>query len=167
MQIQGAAYIKSLTHGGDSVRVGLASDAVEVVEGEPVVLSDTANHTLRISNLGLVAKNDSHRGARGGAFYEMTVSGPGLGENGRVHVYSGKVLVTPVAAMPEHGIHAPFLAVTVSSELQHMRLGAKGDDRIDGDTIDIELEPAIGMREIVVEVRRVGHACSAPRIQLV
>ena len=159
MQIQGTAWIQNLTHGGAAVRLGLKSE-VEVVDDEPLILTDTSRHTLRISNLGLA----SSFGSVGGAFYEITIAGPGVGAAAGVLMYLGKFVVTPVAAMPEHGVHAPFVSVVALEQrkLQWREQSAAGEG-----VIEIELEEAQVMRELVVEVRRVGRACTAPRVELV
>ena len=196
MEIHGTAWIQNLTHGGAAVRLGLQSEAVEVVDDEPLILNDTTRHTLRISNLGLAAASPDRAARVGGAFYEITIAGPGVGAGGVLMYllrpidlsqnprsrrltpvfrsvcdvfggrsrYLGKFVVTPVGAMPEHGVQAPFLSVAA---LEQRRLQWREDSVAGEGAIEIELDAADVMRELAVEVRRAGHACTTARVELV
>lgn len=172
MQVQGSAWIQNLTHGGAATRLGLATEGVEVIDGEPLILNDTSRHILRISDLGLSAQRPST--SFGGAFYEITIAGPAVawpegatdteGGSPAVATYLGKYVVTPVGAMPEHGVHAPSLSIAA---LEQRNLRWRDTGALQHDAMEIELSRGDIKRDLVVEVRRAGRACTTPRVELV
>ena len=104
---------------------------------------------------------------RGGAFYEIMVSGVGVGgAQCQPCVYQANMVVTPFA-LPSG---SRGLAVSRQSELgleleaaSQASLGVLGH-KVQGDQLLLALEPAPQERELVVEVRRVGRRCAVASV---
>lgn len=150
--------------------------AVEAVDDRPHVLLQPgrqlviANLTLNVSSAGHAA---THGGVIGAAFYEITISGAGLGsecsgvDNGYA-VFSAKYLATPLFVGNRHRLHVK----TLSSDLTDQKyqgdglasdgvLGYKVDHNTATLTVEL-LECAKDGRELVVDIRRVGRLVSQP-----
>ena len=155
------------------------------MEEEPLILRATHLHTLRISNLALAAPSTAAGPTRhGGAFYEITIAGPAVEPGGAVRVHVGKYVVVPIM-MPQGGeATAAQLSVTPLEERhlrwrdpaptgQRARAPAPAQASFPGSVFEVELEVDkdgglhLLSRELVVEIRRVGHACTPARVQLV
>jgi len=123
--------------------------------------------TLVISGLRLLPLDESAPASvRGGAFYEIVVSGVGVGgAECQPCLYQAKLVATPFA-LPSG---ASGLAVSRQSELEvepgQASLGVLGH-KVEGDRLLLELEPAPQEREVVVEVRRVGRRCAVASVGL-
>jgi hypothetical protein len=155
---------------------GASFVAVEAVDDRPHVLLQPgrqlviANLTLNVSSAGHAA---THGGVIGAAFYEITISGAGLGsecsgvDNGYA-VFSAKYLATPLFVGNRHRLHVK----TLSSDLTDQKyqgdglasdgvLGYKVDHNTATLTVEL-LECAKDGRELVVDIRRVGRLVSQP-----
>ena len=125
--------------------------------------------TLVISGLRLLPLDSGESApasVRGGAFYEIVVSGVGVGgAECQPCVYQAKLVATPFA-LPSG---TSGLAVSRQSELEvepgQAALGVLGH-KVEGERLLLELEPAPQEREVVVEVRRVGRRCAAASVGL-
>ena len=124
--------------------------------------------TLVISGLRLLPLDSESAPAsvRGGAFYEIVVSGVGVGgAECQPCLYQAKLVATPFA-LPSG---SSGLAVSRQSEVEvepgQAAPGVLGH-RVEGDRLLLELEPAPQEREVVVEVRRVGRRCAAASVGL-
>ena len=180
LQVEGKGYIKDLEHGLPITRRAVGSDhPLEAVDEAPVLLrsgvqaeSDslpaTAN-TLRVTGLGLAAGPEADTG--GAAFYEITVSGTGWGENADVApadstdaepvIYTARYLVTPWRHRSGRaGVSVETLAQSPNIYLVR---STRGDD---GHSLMVELAAVSGERELVVDVKRVGRRCLAPAVSL-
>ena len=173
LQVEGPAYIKSLTHGLPVRREGLShgKQAVEAVDESPTVLASPAGssaaNTIRISNLGLATAAGAAASSPGAAYYEVTISGHAEAkEEGPPITYTARYLVTPWRSSsrksPMGGLAVETLAQSGSVTLvEHNNRGARTA------ALEVVLADPSGLaREVVVDVRRVGRACTTAIVAL-
>ena len=163
LQVEGPGYIKALTHGLPVRREGHphGNRPVEAVDESPAVLTSHGGsaHTVRISNLGLVADT---RGP-GAAYYEITISGhaePPV-EGGPPTTYTARYLVTPWRSSSKAGLAVETLVQSSSVLLL--------DTSDEAAAVEVVLaDPGSNglAREVIVDVRRVGRTCTAAVVTL-
>ena len=169
LQVEGAGYIKNLEHGLPVRRAGLADSAVEAVDEEPRLLRNESARAVVVSNLALDPDASAVRATKA-CYYELTLSGFALplDGDGEVQVYSARFIATPwQTASLRRGLVVRSLtggdeeaAVSGGASVAALSPTVNGD----GDAVSFALGRAAHEREIVVDARRVGHGCSAPRV---
>ena len=180
LQVEGLGYIKKLEHGFPAVRSGLVEPAVQAVDDEPVLLRDPAARAIVVSKLAVLG--DERDTTPKACYYEVTVSGFGLAlgdaaGTSEVRVFAGRYLVTPWALGVRRGLVAQSLTngagandgraqatASVGGLLVEMKAVVRGQDTLvlslgGGDAV-----LKVGEREVVVDVRRVGHGCVRPAV---
>ena len=136
-----------------------------MVEDEPIVLHNSTAVELRISGLGLLAA-PADATASGAAFYEISVSGVGVGGDCQPCIYAAKLMATPYALKGRPGLALSQSTQSLVTPGSASGAGVLGARVLDPSTVLIELRAAVEARELVVEVRRAGQQCAAARVSM-
>ena len=156
-----------------------SADAVEVeaVDDRPHVLLQSGRY-LTVANLTVnvtSAAQSVRDSIIGAVYYEITISGAGLGAecsagaDGGYAIFAAKYLVTPVFVAKRHRLHVKRLASDLADTGDDL-----ARDGVLGDTIDHEastltiqlLQCAHDGRELVVDIRRVGRRATLPSVRV-
>ena len=159
LTVEGTAFIRTLEHGfplRKLAKTEVEAPVVEVVEDGPVLLTDTEASELHIDGLRLAASADE-QAIISAAFYDIALSGVGVGSDGVPVAYQAKLMATPYTL---GGVSGLALSPTIESSAGVL------DVRAENSSVVVELAPAQRARELVVEMRRVGRQCAPAVVSL-
>lgn len=169
LQVEGLGYIQKLEHGLPVRRTGLREPRVEVVDEEPVLLTDVDMRTVVIGNLGLDV-GDTER-VTAACHYEVVVSGFGVGGGcgQQACIVNGRYSITPFRKTLAGTLSTSAIVVRDLTTASPILLSSEGER-----PIEMILRPEVGKDELrlhqdgahptelemLIDIKRVGRGCS-------
>ena len=171
--MEGHGYIRYLEHGLPVRRTGLREPRVEVVDEEPVLLTDARMTAVVISNLDVDTGEAGKTTAA--CHYEVVVAGFGVGGGcgDSACVANGHYSITPFRTSSSSSLAASAIAVRDLTAVSVPLLSSEGELPTE---MVLRPEPRKGELwlhqegarpaelELLINIKRAGSGCSSPTV---